>query len=341
MSVPDTNAIRIFRGAPPTCPVRQYPIIKGFGPDDKSITNDFCCNSNDAYTPTTCQNFANAGKLGKPGEQWATTSTRINPKGITNCDGCFGGCTSCGIGRSYMQCVKTQWPTTNRVPCCTRKLDSAEDCDPEWCPGTTTCQNALKEFCTQNNSENMNKEECRNVCGEYSGKTDETRQWCDTSARQYCSIHREDTAFCGCLNSNVANALKCFTPDCQIGGGTYIPDELKSFLQTCATKEGCITAINCNPGPSGTCNIDNNLFNQQCGQYGVTLPGEGTTGPTGPGGPVGPTRPPGVPVGPTTPTFITQSIEFIKKNWIYFSIGGGVLLLLIILLIIFVVVRKR
>lgn len=139
------------------CPTRKYP-VRQFNTSSKDIFGGYCIFSWD-IKPNDCQKFVDSGKLGKKGEKWATYTSYLKPANAICPDG--DKCINCTLGTGFRQCIKTGWLEENKIPCCSRELDSANDCDPTWCPYSKTCNSAIDEYCTKNNYENLNSKRCQ------------------------------------------------------------------------------------------------------------------------------------------------------------------------------------
>jgi len=240
------------------------------------LTNQFLCEGRDAYYPkivwggcnvvnvvktNDCNKFLNV----KNGESYLTC---LNNGGDINRELCFPG-------TNYRVCIKNGWNQDNLIPCCAGTLNTAKDCDPNWCPGSSFCAASMREFCTANNAENITSTDCQNICR--NPPDEATRGWCDTASIDYCNNNPNDVTYCGCLNADAAQSeILCFDRTCT-SGAAYKTLDVQEQLDNCKIN-GCIIAINCSR--AGTCDIDKNEFNQNCPND--TLPTNPSTTPDDP-----------------------------------------------------------
>lgn len=291
------------------CSGRKYPVSRAWG--DCTIGGDI--------KDTDCERFIGPG--------WETYMGNKNTLGDT----CFPGWRS-------RRCVKTKWSDDNRQKCCFGELNSSRDCDPKWCPGSTDCEKAVKNYCTQNNGKNMEEPQCRNAC-----ETDPKAPWCDLAAATYCRIHKSDSdnVYCGCLNSQMPVALSCMDNYCR-RPGVYISDKLENNISECIKKPVTCQNMTTCITKAGDCTVTKNEYTQQC----APTPEPPTKPPIDP-----PTKPPMKPPtkpptksptkSPTEPATFGGIINWIKNNKFIAGGIGGVILLFIILIIVAIVARVK
>ena len=94
------------------------------------------------------------------------------------------------------------------------------------------------------------------------------KDFCDSRMIAYCSIPANvGLQICSCLNSNVPTP-SCFDAKCT--RGAYQTAGQVDQSKNCSDSTICVQNINCYN--SGTCNIDRNLFEQNCGSTNTAPP---------------------------------------------------------------------
>lgn len=130
-------------------------------------------------------------------------------RGFTTFEGCRGL-------ESQTKCEQVGWDNSQLIPCCQGEINTSNACAPDWCPGTAACSNALEQFCTENNGENITTSGCQAICS--NPPTDRARTWCDDASVAFCSQTENLTdSYCGCINASnngLPPALSCFSPLC-------------------------------------------------------------------------------------------------------------------------------
>ena len=102
--------------------------------------------------------------------------------------------------------------------CCLDASDGVQtDCMPGYCPGSTMCENYMRDNCTTRFTNDIN---CKEWCIAHSGQ-------CDAGAMDFCKtrVIESDKAFCGCINSLAVHSHIPAEPACVdmncIQGGAY------------------------------------------------------------------------------------------------------------------------
>ena len=91
--------------------------------------------------------------------------------------------------------------------CCLDASDGVQtNCMPGYCPGSTMCENYMRDNCTTRFTNDIN---CKEWCTAHSGQ-------CDAGAMDFCKTRaiESDRAFCGCINSPAVNAAIPMEPAC-------------------------------------------------------------------------------------------------------------------------------
>jgi hypothetical protein len=200
--------------------------------------------------------------------------SRRNEKAVTHDSGCVGGADlSCPAGfyqaeqhsGSYsFPCIRKE-NTCYRSPdsyltplarCCTDGADATlAECAPGYCPASTKCAEYMQSLCSTRFAD---EGPCKTWCTNRPGQ-------CDAGAIDYCSRNPADP-FCACLRSPLAaqgpNAValpSCFDGKCIAVGYKTAP-----MLSTNCPSV-CQQALNCWQGTNGSCQIDGNQFQLNCG----------------------------------------------------------------------------
>ena len=172
----------------------------------------------------------------------------------------------CAIGFRQRVCTKTGWNMDNQLDCCLGNINSNSACAPSWCPNTPICANALKVYCEEGN--NIQTDACRQVCNANDGDP-VTKEWCDVATTKYCSNAGISDSYCSCINSKNSPALYCADASCT--GSSYRTKQIQQDINACLNGGLviCQSAVNCLG--SGTCNITDPTFIQNCSSQGVDI----------------------------------------------------------------------
>jgi len=132
----------------------------------------------------------------------------------------------------YIPTITYKNDSASLQQCC---LDASDDvqtnCMPGYCPGSTMCENYMKDNCTTRFTNDIN---CKAWCTANHGQ-------CDAGAMDFCKTRAiaSDRGFCSCINSPVVKSLPpmeptCFDGNCiawgyktsaQVEAGLDCPDE--------------------------------------------------------------------------------------------------------------------
>jgi len=253
-------------------------------------------------------------------------------KAVTHDDGCVGGADlRCPAGfyeaehhsGSYsFPCIRKgntcyRSPDSYRTPliqCCTDGSDATQvECAPGYCPVSAKCADYMKNQCSTRFADDAR---CKLWCTNRPGQ-------CDAGAIEFCSRAPGDP-FCACLRSPLAaqgpNAValpSCFDGRCIAAG--Y---KTASMLSTNCPSV-CQQALNCWQGSNGSCQIDGNQFQLNCGS---ALPAPAPPAPPAPP-PEPQPEPPAEPEG--LAGYVAGALDWAKKRS---NVDWFVLLLALVLL---------
>lgn len=125
--------------------------------DEYTTCNDYI-GENPRFDP--CRIVAD--ELGKPSNYWTCVGTC---KGDNGCNNQGIESTTGGLGaRHYTICKRTSWPNNNQLPCCVGNLSTTSSCNPDWCPGSQTCNNVITQQCTGNGDALVTNQNCIDWC---------------------------------------------------------------------------------------------------------------------------------------------------------------------------------
>lgn len=107
----------------------------------------------------------------------------------------------------YIPTITYRNDSASLQQCC---LDASDDvqtnCMPGYCPGSTMCENYMKDNCTTRFTNDIN---CKAWCTANHGQ-------CDAGAMDFCKTRAtaSDRDFCSCINSPAVKSLPPMEPNC-------------------------------------------------------------------------------------------------------------------------------
>lgn len=180
--------------------------------------------------------------------------------------------TQFGNSGGAVNCIQTKWNEDNFDGCCSGRINSTDQCSPQWCPvgGNTTCADRMINDPVAICREDVTDPDCVRYCSTVA--TGQTKVTCDNLFREYCQNNTDkEDPLCGCItpnytvnsNSDFDRVGFCYSSTCNpTNPNVYQTNEITETLKTCTADQICSVAINCYN--DSTCKIDRNKINQNC-----------------------------------------------------------------------------
>jgi len=246
------------------------------------------------------------------------------------------------VSGGTVTCVQNKWDKANFNGCCSGRINTVEQCDPNWCPisGNDMCADRMINDPLAVCRDDVTDPDCIRYCSTVADG--QTKVTCDNLFIEYCHNNTDKRdPLCGCITPNfIVNTDSlfdrvgfCFSSSCNPKDKleVYQTNDITETLKTCTADTICQTAFNCIA--NSTCDIQNNKVNSNCGPPPSTSTGSSTGTSTGTQLPSS-----GTSTEPTTVSDDDSIIQGFSNIYLYIIIAIVVIIIIIIIVLVVIYV---